>query len=128
MDWLSLKNEAARMLFEKDALHIYAGLLIQFAAANLSHRSLGHILPWLTVLGLELINEIIDVLRGGEPQLMPWQVVSGVHDLINTMIVPTLLLLLCRRAPGVFNWRDSDAEPKLSAAVRGVESLDLLLR
>jgi hypothetical protein len=30
---------------------------------------------------------------------MAWQVVSGTHDIINTMILPTVLLLLCRRAP-----------------------------
>ncbi len=105
MDWLSLKNEAARMLFEKDALHIYAALFIQIAAAKLSRRSLGHILPWLWVLEIELLNEVADIWRGGEPQLMPWQVVSGIHDIINTMILPTVLLMLCRHAPGLFAWR-----------------------
>ena len=34
MDWLSLKQEASRMLFEKDALHIYAALFVQIAAAR----------------------------------------------------------------------------------------------
>lgn len=119
MDWVGLQNEAARMLLEKDALHIYAGLMIQLTAAKLSHRSLGHVLPWLSVLGLELINEFIDILRGGEPRLMAWQVVSGVHDIINTMILPTVLLLLCRRAPELFIWRNRDAGPE---AQRGAES------
>ncbi len=92
------------MLFEKDALHIYAALFVQIAAALLSHRSLGHVFPWLAVLALELVNEVIDVVRGGEPNLMPWQVVSGVHDVINTMILPTALLLLCRRTPALFKF------------------------
>lgn len=105
MDWNSLKDEAARMLFEKDALHIYAALLIQVAAALLSRRSVGHKLPWLIVLGIELINELVDLARGGEPRLMPWQVVSGVHDIINTMILPTVLLTLSRHAPGLFAYR-----------------------
>lgn len=104
MDWLSLKDEAARMVFEKDALHIYAALFIQIAAARLSRRSLGHVLPWLSVLGIELANEAIDIWRGGEPRLMPWQVVSGAHDLINTMLMPSVLLLLCRYAPELFDW------------------------
>ena len=112
MDWLSLKDEAARLVFEKDALHIYAALIIQIAVAKLSRRSLGHLLPWLSVLGLELANEMIDIWRGGEAQLMPWQVVSGMHDIINTMVLPTVLLLLCRRAPEVFDWRDGEAEGK----------------
>ena len=121
MDWVGLKNEAARMLFDKDALHIYAGLLIQVAAARLSRRSLGHLLPWLVVLGFEVVNEIIDVWRGGEQGLKAWQVVSGVHDLINTLIVPTVLLLLCRHARGLFDWRDPAVETQ---APRGGRQAD----
>ena len=105
MDWLSLKNEAVRLFLEKDALHIYAALLIQVVAAKLSRQSLGHTLPWLWVLTLELINEVLDLGRGMEPVVRPWQVVSGVHDMINTMILPTILLVLCRRDPTLFQWR-----------------------
>jgi len=119
MDWLSLKNEAERMLLEKDALHIYAALLIQVIAAKLSRRSVGHLLPWFTVLGFELVNELNDIRRGGEPQLMPWQVVSGVHDLINTLVLPTVLLLLCRHAPGVFNWHEDGRMRRLEARQPG---------
>jgi hypothetical protein len=99
MDWNGLKDEAARLLLEKDALHIYAALIIQLGVAKLSGRTLGHYLPWFAVLGIELLNEAVDLLRGGEPHIMAWQVVSGTHDIINTMILPTVLLLLCRRAP-----------------------------
>ena len=111
MDWLGLKLELARMLFDKDALHIYAALVIQIVAAKLSRRSLGHFLPWLTVLGLELVNEGLDLVRGGEPRLMPWQVVSGVHDIINTMILPSILLILCRRDPTLFQWGNDRGVP-----------------
>lgn len=113
MDWFGLKDEAARMLLEKDALHIYAALIIQISAAKLSRRSLGHALPWLWVLALELINELLDLGRGMEPVVRPWQVVSGVHDIINTMILPTVLLMLCRRDPTLFQWSD-DAATKVT--------------
>ncbi len=106
MDWLSLKHESWRLLLEKDALHIYAALLIQVATAKLSRRSLGHLLPWLTVLGIEMINEGIDLVRGQEPELRPWQVISAVHDIVNTMILPTVLLMMCRRDPAIFQWQD----------------------
>ena len=109
MDWLGLKHEAARMLLEKDALHIYGAVFVQITAAKLSRRSLGRLLPWMTVLALELVNEVLDILRGGEPELMPWQVVSGVHDIINTMLLPTLLLLLVRHAGDLFQWAPSDS-------------------
>ena len=102
MDWNSLKDEAGRLLLEKDALHIYAALLIQVVAAKLAGKSLGHAGPWLWVLVLELINELFDLGRGMEPALKPWQVVSGVHDIINTMILPTVLLVLCRRDRTLF--------------------------
>ena len=102
MDWLNWKDEAVRMLLEKDALHIYAAILIQLVTAKLSRRSLGDMLPWLAVLGLEMVNEMVDLLRGQEPVLRPWQVVSGVHDIINTMLLPTMLLLLCRKQPALF--------------------------
>ena len=105
MDWSSVEKELWRLLLEKDALHIYAAVLIQFAVAKLSRRSLGHLLPWFAVLGIELVNEWIDLLRGLEPELRPWQVVSAVHDIVNTMIMPTVLLLLCRRDPTLFVWR-----------------------
>ena len=52
-----------------------------------------------------MINEWVDLLRGQEPLLRPWQVVSGVHDIINTMILPTLLPILCRRDAALFDWK-----------------------
>ena len=113
MDWPGIKLELGRMLFDKDALHIYAALAIQIVAAKLSRRSLGHILPWLTVFGLELVNEAIDLVRGGESRLMAWQAVSAAHDIINTMILPTVLLMLCRREPGLFHWEN---EPGTNSA------------
>jgi hypothetical protein len=119
MDWIGLKDEIARMLLEKDALHIYAAVLIQLAAARWTGRTLGHLLPWGAVLAVELLNEIVDLARGGEPRVMPWQVVSGVHDIINTMILPTLLLVLCRRAPHLFDWRGDRTGCDDSKALEG---------
>jgi len=106
--WLELKNEAARLLFEKDALHIYFAVVIQVVVALWTRRSLGDWRPWFAVLAIEVINEVFDIARGGEPALMPWQVVSAVHDFINTMALPTVLLILCRRAPGLFAWSRDD--------------------
>jgi hypothetical protein len=125
MDWNALKDEAARMLLEKDALHIYAALLIQLGAARAFRRSLGHSVPWLCVLAIELINEAVDLGRGGEPHLMPWQVVSGVHDIINTMILPTVLLMLSRRAPDLFAW--PGRQPGAIPARKAVEPVEQVL-
>jgi hypothetical protein len=110
MDWNDLKDEAGRLLFEKDALHIYAALLIQVMTAKLSGRTLGDKLPWMAVLAIELLNEAVDLMRGGEDQIKAWQVTGGIHDIINTMILPTVLLLLCRRAPYLFTRPDHGRE------------------
>ena len=107
MDWSSLQGESTRMLLEKDALHIYAALLIQIVAAKLTGKSLGDAVPWLWVLALELINEVFDLGRGMEPAVRPWQVVSCVHDIINTMILPTVLLVLVRRNSPLLAWKRS---------------------
>jgi hypothetical protein len=104
MDWVGMKNEVARLLFDKDALHIYFAVAIQVAVAAWDRRSLGDARPWLAVLGMEVINEVLDLARGGEHEVMAWQVVSAAHDFVNTMIMPTVLLLLVRYAPGLFAW------------------------
>ncbi len=104
MSWFEYKDEAARLLFEKDALHIYAAVFIQVAVAAIQRRSLGHALPWLVVLAFEIVNEALDILLSNEPVIKPWQVVGGVHDLVNTMILPTALLWLCRHRPDLFAW------------------------
>ena len=101
MDWMGMKGLAADLLIAKDALHIYLAFIIQVSAAVIFRKSLGTALPWLTVLMFELINEGLDMWLGEESHLKPWQFDGAAHDLINTMILPTALLLLCRYAPGL---------------------------
>ncbi len=105
MDWMGLKDLAADLTITKDALHIYLAFIIQLSAAAIFRRSLASGLPWLVVLLFELVNEGLDMWLGEELQLKPWQLEGAAHDLINTMILPTALLLLCRYAPGLFKGR-----------------------
>lgn len=105
MDWMGLKDLAADLLIAKDALHIYLAFVIQVSAAALFRKPLSSGLPWLTVLLFELVNEGLDMWLGEELHLKQWQIVGAAHDLINTMILPTVLLLLCRYAPGLFRAR-----------------------
>jgi hypothetical protein len=105
MDWMGLKDLAADLTIAKDALHIYLAFVIQISAAALFRKPLSNGLPWLTVLLFELVNEGLDMWLGEELQLKRWQVEGAAHDLINTMILPTALLLLCRYAPGLFRDR-----------------------
>lgn len=103
MDWLGLKEVASHVGLSRDALHIYAALLIQIVAAAALRRPLSSYIPWLVVLAAELLNEYLDIRYGQEAKLEEWQLIAGRHDILNTMALPTLLLLLCRFAPGLFN-------------------------
>jgi hypothetical protein len=44
---------------------------------------------------------------GEEAHLKQWQFDGAKHDIINTMILPTALLLLCRYSPRLFTGRRS---------------------
>ena len=83
---------------EKDALHVHVALILYLAAAIVFRRSPHFYLPWLFVLGVELSNEAYDLWQqaaDGEPP----RPAESLKDLWNTMLWPTVLLLLARYAP-----------------------------
>ena len=79
----------------KDALHIYAGLAL-FIAVRLAWRWRGGwFVAWLAVLGLASGVEWLDMLAEGkigaiQPDPAHW------HDIWNSMVWPTVLLLVGR--------------------------------
>jgi hypothetical protein len=54
------------------------------------------------VLIAKLANESLDMLLGDEAEIQRWQLIGARHDLRNTMILPTALLLLRLYAPRLF--------------------------
>ena len=108
MNWIEFKFDIERIVgLDKDALHIYAALLIQIATALLLRRSLGAKLPWLTVLAAVLINEQLDL----HVEVWPdhWQQYrASIHDVLNTMILPTVLVVIARYVPGLFGMPAKD--------------------
>ena len=107
MHWNLMKDLAAELFIAKDALHIYFAFVIQVVAALIFRKSLASWTPWLTVLAFELVNEGLDMWLGEEAHLKQWQYDGAKHDIVNTMILPTALLLLCRFAPRLFSARRS---------------------
>jgi hypothetical protein len=100
LDWEQIKETIAVWTdLERDALHIYAALLAQIGFALLLRRTFADWRPWLCVLALALGNELLDMFGDGKAEA--WESASGLHDLWNTMLLPTLLLLLARFAPGL---------------------------
>ena len=102
MDWFEVKQWlSAGTGLGMDALHVHAGVLLQAAAALVLRRRLSSPLPWLLLLLLVLANEVYDygheIWRDREAQRA-----ESLRDAWNTMLLPTLLLLLARYAPQLF--------------------------
>lgn len=114
MDWTTIKTEfAAWTGLDRDALHVYAGLLGSIVAAAVMRRTLASPLPWLLVLLAEVGNEASDMLHDG--LIEQWEVDGARHDLWNTMVAPTLLLLLARFAPGLMSRPPQHHAPELES-------------
>ena len=111
MDWVGLKTLAAELTVSKDALHVYVAVAVQAGAALAVRRPLSSWLPWFVTLVAVLVNEGLDIALSGEPKLEGWQLAAGRHDLVNTMAMPTLLMILCRFAPRLFRPRPGGAPP-----------------
>lgn len=82
---------------ERDALHIYFAVLIQLGSAAALRRSVASPWPWLIVLLFALANEYLDMHR--DNLVENWEKAASLHDLWNTMLLPTVLLLIARLAP-----------------------------
>lgn len=104
MDWLGIKLHVSQITaLERDALHIYAAVFIQCAVALLVRRPLSHPLPWFAVLFAGLVNEWADLTFEIWPEGdRDRQWAESARDLVNTILLPTALLLAARYAPALF--------------------------
>src|SRR3546814_2321401 len=74
-----------------DAIHVHVGVMLLFFFAWVTRRPLHDWRPWLMVFAVELANEIIDLNQEFGSIERNWN--ASRHDLINTMFIPTLLVL-----------------------------------
>ena len=99
IEWFQLKTLVEHAIsFSDNALHIFAGVLVQIAVAALLRRSLASWWPWVAALALELGNEWVDLAIERWP-VPAEQYGEGIRDIILTMAMPTLLLLIARVRP-----------------------------
>lgn len=93
--WGPIKIDFERALgLSPDALHIHAGVLLLLLFAWAMRRPLHDWRPWLALFLVELANEIIDMNQQTGSVESNWP--ASRHDLINTMVVPTMLLVYYR--------------------------------
>jgi len=101
MDWHQLKEWVERGSgLNMDALHVYGGVFVQLAVALVLRRSLRSAWPLLVVLAAIISNEAYDLHYEIWPNRGD-QWVESIKDGWNTMLMPTILFLLARFAPGL---------------------------
>ncbi|MEJ2900126.1 hypothetical protein [Acinetobacter sp. NS-4] len=79
----------------RDALYIYAGLVLFFIVAFFHHRQLKSKWAILTVLIVAIAAELLDA-RDDLINYGLWRIGSSVHDIINTIFWPLLIWLMAR--------------------------------
>lgn len=100
--------------FEADWLHLLVGPAIYLAAAVCLRKPDGGLLPWLAVVVLAVMNEMVD-LAGARLNRPPTELLSyfeSVTDIFLTISIPALLLLLSIFRPG------RDRSPGLARRIR----------
>ena len=122
MGWYAIKESIELFSgLDMDALHVHAGLLVQIGVALLMRRSLASAWPWLVVLVAAVANEAYDLAYETWPDPeRARQFAEGIRDVWNTMLMPTLLLILVRWVPGLFTRRVEPAEPALGPATETI--------
>lgn len=87
-----------------DTLHVVGGVILQLLVAALLRTSLASKWPWLVLLVLELANEAHDLWFERWPSLA-MQIGEGFRDLLDTMLLPTILWWLANRHPRLLSGR-----------------------
>lgn len=77
-----------------DAMHVHVSILLLLGYALITRRRLYHPMPWLLVLLTELLNEFIDLNQPFGSVEANWP--ASRHDILNTMFLPTVLMLILR--------------------------------
>jgi len=79
----------------RDALHIYLGLAVLLLSMALLRRPLRSLTPWAMVLLVAILGELLD-MRDDFVVYGHWRWDASVHDVLNTLFWPSVLMLLAR--------------------------------
>lgn len=112
MSWYDLKELiGAYTGLERDALHVHAALFLYLLAMGLFRQSRRSRIPWLTVLFAALANEAYDI-HYNRAEDAEWILQGALKDLWNTMLWPTVLLLVGRYTTWLQRRPPPKAEPE----------------
>ena len=111
MDWYQLKHGFSLWTgLHMDALHVHVGVIAQLLTAAVLRRSLASPLPWLALFVALCANEAFDLAFDTWPN-RDEQWAESIKDGWNTMLLPTMLLLLSRYAPRLLIPREEEVQP-----------------
>lgn len=79
----------------RDALHIYVGLTIFLLAAVVFRKTLRSVIPLLVIFLVAVFGELLD-MRDDISTFGYWHWRASLHDLMNTLFWPVILLFLAR--------------------------------
>lgn len=109
LSWGETKQFVEHVIaFSLDAVHVIGGVLVLLAASLLLRKPVSSMQPWVVVLVLACINELIDLWIDQWPS-PGMQYGEGVKDLLLTMLLPTVLFLTSRSFPQLFSVRSDSA-------------------
>ena len=109
--WNETKDLLERSIaFSCVSLHVIAGVGGLLAASLILRRPVSSARPWILVLALAMLNELLDLWIDRWPQ-PGMQFGESVRDLLLTMALPTLLLFSSRHLPQIYARRREPALP-----------------
>lgn len=79
----------------KDALHVYVGLIVFLSVAVLLNKPLRFTIPWLSVLLVATLGEVVD-RHDDMVMLGYWRITASIHDVVNTLFWPTVFLIMAK--------------------------------
>lgn len=77
----------------KDALHVHIGLLAFVIVLVLVRRKGRFVIAWAAVVLIAVAGELLD-MRDDVASLGRWRWGASVHDIVNTVFWPTVLMTL----------------------------------
>ncbi|HEY0164000.1 MAG TPA: hypothetical protein VGB39_01365 [Sphingomicrobium sp.] len=87
----------------RDGLHVLAGVAGLAAAALVTWRPIASLIPWTLLLIIVVMNEAYDLAFEVWPEAerdRQWS--ESFHDFWNTMLAPTLLMVVAKLSPSTF--------------------------
>jgi hypothetical protein len=87
--------------FSSDSIHVLVGAICPLVVALLLRTSVRTWTPWLVTLALIVVNETVDLNWEHWPDAA-LQYSESAKDFLLTMVLPTILLVTARLAPGIY--------------------------